>query len=554
MRKKLIATTILSAFLCTFSHAPAALAADNVQVTLPSFTVTLNGQVIDNSYRQYPLLVYKDITYFPMTYYDCRFLGVETDWTNDNGLRIQVSDLVGAYHQQNRKQKNKRQNIAQLATGDITVNGKIIHNNQEEYPLLSYRDVTYFPLTWRFAVNEFGWKYSFDGKSGLNISASNPKTTTVTLTDGRKTNNNFLRDDFQFTIDNNYLYYQGAQGAIYRRPLSDLSKDALRQKAGEFPACQTAQGKEYPAAAFYEQSGKIFASFERGYGLNDKRCYRLENNTLSKNLLLHQNDQYVDFGNFQANISHQPLDNSGASKLQLLTADGVRSFGIDGYWYALDTEGELPYDKKNNTLYLSKKKSETANLIDNGIVAVNLTSGTITPLNATGLSGALPGEYDYDNGMIYYQENGSWNDKASRYIYTLHALDPATNQNVIIAHTLESFTGTRNGVYYVDKDTNKLTFWNRYTYQKETINDKGYCLSVENQNGYAIACFDNGSQNPYLLMVFAPSGQGMKQLYASADVCDQAFVNKNGMLVYRLRGEDFATSSQFVTVQLPKIS
>lgn len=129
-----------------------------------------------------------------------------------------------------------------------------------------------------------------------------------------------------------------------------------------------------------------------------------------------------------------------------------------------------------------------------------------------------------------------------------------SNQNVIIADTLESFAGTRNGVYYVDKKTNKLTFWNRHTYQKETINAKGYCLSVENQNGYAIAYFDNSPQNPYRLMVFAPSGQTMKQLYATADVCDQAFVNKNGTLVYRLHGEDFATSSQFVTVQLPKIN
>ena len=47
--------------------------AANVQATLPSFPVTLNGTVIDNSYRQYPLLVYNNITYFPMTYYDCRF-------------------------------------------------------------------------------------------------------------------------------------------------------------------------------------------------------------------------------------------------------------------------------------------------------------------------------------------------------------------------------------------------------------------------------------------------------------------------------------------------
>ena len=79
MHKKLIATTILSAFLCTFSPALAALAADTVQVTLPGFTVTLNGQSTSNDYSKYPLLVYKDITYFPMTYYDCRLLGIKTD-------------------------------------------------------------------------------------------------------------------------------------------------------------------------------------------------------------------------------------------------------------------------------------------------------------------------------------------------------------------------------------------------------------------------------------------------------------------------------------------
>ena len=67
MRKKLLATTLLSAFLLTLSPVPQALAADMVQVTLPSFSVTLNGQTTGNDYSQYPLLVYKDITYFPMT-------------------------------------------------------------------------------------------------------------------------------------------------------------------------------------------------------------------------------------------------------------------------------------------------------------------------------------------------------------------------------------------------------------------------------------------------------------------------------------------------------
>jgi hypothetical protein len=57
-----------------------AQAGNTVSVTLPEFKVTLNGEEVDNSYSKYPLIVYKDITYFPMTYNDCRFLGLESYW------------------------------------------------------------------------------------------------------------------------------------------------------------------------------------------------------------------------------------------------------------------------------------------------------------------------------------------------------------------------------------------------------------------------------------------------------------------------------------------
>lgn len=41
-------------------------------------------------------------------------------------------------------------NRAELAEGPITVNGQTIDNRTEEYPLLSFRNITYFPLTWRY--------------------------------------------------------------------------------------------------------------------------------------------------------------------------------------------------------------------------------------------------------------------------------------------------------------------------------------------------------------------------------------------------------------------
>ena len=86
MCKKMIAASLLSVFLLTMLPIQQAWAANTVQVTLPGFTVTLNGQSTSNEYSKYPLIVYKDITYFPMTYYDCRLLGLKTDWTAETGF------------------------------------------------------------------------------------------------------------------------------------------------------------------------------------------------------------------------------------------------------------------------------------------------------------------------------------------------------------------------------------------------------------------------------------------------------------------------------------
>ena len=170
MCKKMIAASILSVFLLTMSSIQQAWAANTVQVTLPGFTVTLNGQSTGNDYSKYPLIVYKDITYFPMTYYDCRLLGLKTNWTADTGLVIDKNeDYFYEYLREVNNSKNAKKQTAKLTDGKITVNGKGIDNSKEEYPLLVFRDITYFPLTWRFAVNEFGWDYHFDQKEGLVI-------------------------------------------------------------------------------------------------------------------------------------------------------------------------------------------------------------------------------------------------------------------------------------------------------------------------------------------------------------------------------------------------
>lgn len=149
--------------------------ASNANTTLSTFDVTINGEKINNEYRKYPLLVYKGITYFPMTYHDAMFLGLETKWDSKNGLEIMKESVPTFYPYEKYLQtkKNAASYKAAVPTFKVKVNSKVVDNSKEKYPLLVFRDVTYVPLTWQFAVDEFGWSYKFSKEAGLEITAKN---------------------------------------------------------------------------------------------------------------------------------------------------------------------------------------------------------------------------------------------------------------------------------------------------------------------------------------------------------------------------------------------
>lgn len=160
--------------LVQFFIVPSAFAAETVPIMSPTFLITVNGQAVDNEYSRYPFFVYKDITYVPMTYYDSRLLGLKTSWNFQEGLIIEKNeDCFYEYFRSVVEHKNSKKEIAYILEQKVMVNGKVIDNDKEEYPLLVFRDVTYFPLTWRFAVNEFGWQYHFSHEKGLVI--NNPE-------------------------------------------------------------------------------------------------------------------------------------------------------------------------------------------------------------------------------------------------------------------------------------------------------------------------------------------------------------------------------------------
>ena len=196
---------ILCALLCVLAltnAVPAARAAE-VQAGVAAGKVVINGRAIDNSSAEYPLLVYRDITYFPMTFHLCRFLGLTTEWdAPSRTLIITRTGEAGDYVPDTGHSGRRGSVSATRVDYPVVVNDEGIDNSAAKYPLLNYSGVTYFPLTWAFAVDSFGWDYRWDAENGLRIDSSggtpyvtppivnpaNPPISTGERTDGEMIN------------------------------------------------------------------------------------------------------------------------------------------------------------------------------------------------------------------------------------------------------------------------------------------------------------------------------------------------------------------------------
>ncbi len=258
MKRKLIYAFIAVIAVTLFFSCKTALASSkNVSVSLPSFKVILNGNEMNNSYSKYPLIVYKNITYFPMTYEGCRYLGLETKWDQKDGLEINKTNISYPFEGYKTNQRNLNSYTAAIPEFNIKINGKAVDKNNAEYPLLSFRDVTYFPLTWEYGVNKFGWDYRFDSNNGLVINSQNASPKLLELTD-------YLYEDGgygQFIVHGEYIYYTGNKGVIYQAPLNELKNN---KKIYQLPINRYFGEDAYGYPYFRHHDGKVIFSYHLG--------------------------------------------------------------------------------------------------------------------------------------------------------------------------------------------------------------------------------------------------------------------------------------------------
>ena len=202
-RKKWMVLGILLVFLWG-SGTSAALAMSNVTVVLPVFPVVLNGQVIDSHKASYPLLVYKDVTYVPMTEAYETFLGLDCFLQKQTQTVKKTKATRETLPEETAKKANQKTYKASILDKKVAVQGSSVQNRKETYPLLLFRDVVYFPLTWQYTVEEFGWDNRFDAQKGLWIdtrATEGQRSKTIISTDHHSS----VTVDYRLDTDKNTL-------------------------------------------------------------------------------------------------------------------------------------------------------------------------------------------------------------------------------------------------------------------------------------------------------------------------------------------------------------
>jgi hypothetical protein len=196
-----------------------------INVMLPTFPVVVNYQRISNLDEKFPLLVYKDITYFPMTWNYAQALGLRVSWSNQSGFSVSKDNIKPSAIKPDPGFVNslKSNYVATIPDFDIRVNGVLIDNSREPYPLFVFRDVTYFPMTWRFAQDEFDLSSSYNSE-GFLLNSKKFSSPIVTNVPNNISNN--IPNTSASTNFTNQQVYDKVSPAIVR--IETYSKDNTR--------------------------------------------------------------------------------------------------------------------------------------------------------------------------------------------------------------------------------------------------------------------------------------------------------------------------------------
>lgn len=188
--KKMLMLCLASVLSVCF---PLLAEAKEVTAKLPDYSITINGQAIDNQYEQHPFLMYRNITYFPLTEENKQFVGLksavhERTWRDPAHTVVYIGRDERSSDQwvsEHREEPNPRSLTVTLLNNRMvgdhyfyvalnTFTGEFQFGDEMAYPLITYGNTLYLPLTWQIVVEDLGWQYAYTKKEGLIIDSTDP--------------------------------------------------------------------------------------------------------------------------------------------------------------------------------------------------------------------------------------------------------------------------------------------------------------------------------------------------------------------------------------------
>lgn len=147
-----------------------------IKISEPNFDVTINGIIVNDINAVHKIICYNNIVYFPLDWIYSNWLGFDISMSENDEIIIDNTGEVNSFVSWGKQLADGVvdnlgiREIDGIISNEVIINGKVIDNTNEIYPLLKYfGGEVYFPLTWKWVVNEFGWSYVWDAQTGLTI-------------------------------------------------------------------------------------------------------------------------------------------------------------------------------------------------------------------------------------------------------------------------------------------------------------------------------------------------------------------------------------------------
>lgn len=496
---------ILSLFTCLSSTKNSTFGLTNsCQVNIPSFRVVLNGVEVDNLNREYPLIIYKDITYFPLTYYDCRFLGLTSEWSAQDGLHIKKESISCGYREYLSSYKNKSSYSATIPSFNIKISNNLIDNSKEEYPLLLFRNVTYFPMTWKFCVDEFNWNYSYDNKNGLIINSANKNVKTV-----MNSQDYYKEDILKSAIYDNALYYTASDGGIYKKDFFNQAKDKKIYQLPLIYEDDASKNKIYAELEFENIDDEFYLIIYNG---THKYYYKIDTNG---NIVKTAQDKlFKKAGNDIIVEINQAIPPGPDNLIIKSVSNGISNRGNTEYYYGwsiAESGGWIAIDDlyvEDNYIYTIAIESEDSKL--GKIVRINIDTNETVIISDIG---AL--EFEVAEKHIYFIDE----DKR------LHKIDRQSFQDTIIdTSKWTKFKTFKNSIYYADKNGKLFVHGN-----DKMINEKARLVDIQIFDDYLLCLFEEDNSVNDRMLVFNKENQ---IIFRCSDIVDLIGINSDGILSY----------------------